>query len=455
MASKPRSRQIPPTKMPGLHTPAGSKRCLDPPHERARRPASSAPRVERAHVRAARRAPRTATARARARSASRGSRCGSSVTHDEPERGAAHQRAAESRRPRATARELRSGRPDTRTHRRARAALAVALRVPQLGVVLDHARRRARRRAARARRPRPAAAAAAPPKRASTAPAPPRQRTSSALVLERRRARARGAPRASRVRVVAARRSRVAVWRGSGCSRTATSRISAERAERAGEELGEVVARHVLDHLAARLGHACRRTAPRVMPSTRSRGAAVAVAQRAGVAGGDHAADRGAAPVAQGGSSASIWPAVGERAPARAASGTPASSTAVRSPSLCSTICVEPGGGDSTSAVRRGVPHPSFVPPPADRTQRPPRRSRAAAPPAPAARRRPRADGHQNRSAMPGLPPAGAAGTGPGTSPHSRGVGITLPGLARPPGSNAQRSRWNASRSGSSNIFGM
>ena len=47
------------------------------------------------------------------------------------------------------------------------------------------------------------------------------------------------------------------------------------------------------------------------------------------------------------------------------------------------------------------------------------------------------------------------AGTGPGTSPHSRGVGITLPGLASPAGSNAQRSRWNAARSGSSNIFGM
>ena len=52
-------------------------------------------------------------------------------------------------------------------------------------------------------------------------------------------------------------------------------------------------------------------------------------------------------------------------------------------------------------------------------------------------------------------PPADAAGTGPGTSPHSRGVGITLPGFASPSGSNAQRSFWNAARSGSANIFGM
>ena len=71
-----------------------------------------------------------------------------------------------------------------------------------------------------------------------------------------------------------------------------------ERPVGAGEQLGQVVAGDVLDHLAARLGdravgehhgHADHEVAH----------PAVAVAQRAGVGGGDHAADRGAVVGAQ------------------------------------------------------------------------------------------------------------------------------------------------------------
>ncbi len=61
---------------------------------------------------------------------------------------------------------------------------------------------------------------------------------------------------------------------------------------------------------------------------------------------------------------------------------------------------------------------------------------------------------HQNRSATPAAS-SGCCRYGPGTSPQSRGVGITLPGFARWSGSNAQRSFWNAARSSSPNIAGM
>ncbi len=60
----------------------------------------------------------------------------------------------------------------------------------------------------------------------------------------------------------------------------------------------------------------------------------------------------------------------------------------------------------------------------------------------------------QNRSATPARS-SGCSRYGPGTSPQSRGVGITFPGFASPAGSNAQRRRWNASRSASENISGM
>ena len=60
----------------------------------------------------------------------------------------------------------------------------------------------------------------------------------------------------------------------------------------------------------------------------------------------------------------------------------------------------------------------------------------------------------QNRSATPAAS-TGCWRYGPGTSPHRRGVGMTFPGLARCSGSKAQRSFWNAARSGSENIDGM
>ena len=61
---------------------------------------------------------------------------------------------------------------------------------------------------------------------------------------------------------------------------------------------------------------------------------------------------------------------------------------------------------------------------------------------------------HQKRSANPASS-SGWRRYSPGTSPHRRGVGITLPGLARWSGSNAQRRRWNAPRSASENWSGM
>ena len=51
--------------------------------------------------------------------------------------------------------------------------------------------------------------------------------------------------------------------------------------------------------------------------------------------------------------------------------------------------------------------------------------------------------------------PGPARAYGPGRSPHRRGVGNTLPGLQRPAGSNAQRSRCIVSRSFGPNIFGI
>ena len=198
----------------------------------------------------------------------------------------------------------------------------------------------------------------------------------------------------------------------------------AERSERAGEQLGQVVAGHVLDHLPAgardgavgeRDGHADHEVA----------GGAVARAQRAGVRGCHDAADRGCLSGPE--RRVERKPLTGRRrsAAARLRSGTPASSTAVRSPALCSTIRSRPRVPSSLTGSGRGGPQSSLVPPPTGRTV-PPRASAAAS-----SSREPGASIRTARR----CPPAreGACGTGPGTSPHKprgwhdlAGVGETV-----------------------------
>src|SRR5215210_2876837 len=70
-----------------------------------------------------------------------------------------------------------------------------------------------------------------------------------------------------------------------------------------------------------------------------------------------------------GGSSASIWPSAANTACA-SASRTPAPSTAVKSPTLCSAIASRPAVSRSTAPSGPGVPQPSLVPPPTGRTAR-------------------------------------------------------------------------------------
>ena len=119
------------------------------------------------------------------------------------------------------------------------------------------ARRRPRRprrpRARSARRPRAARRGRAPPKRTSTRPAPSSQATSRQSASSGSRASASDAPRAA-VRVVAARPRTVAVCVGQRVQAHGDRRDQPERAERAREQLRQVIARDVLDHLAAGLG---------------------------------------------------------------------------------------------------------------------------------------------------------------------------------------------------------
>ena len=211
-----------------------------------------------------------------------------------------------------------------------------------------------------------------------------------------------------------------------------------------------------------------------------------------------------------GSSRASCWPAPASRS-ASAASGTPARTTTTRSPAACSTTPVSRRVSRIRSSRRGGVPQSSLVPAPRATTREvvlgghpqqrgrllgrpgaaanradPPTASRSPASPRPG--RRPSASstsvdhlaaGRRRRSlarrvgtgtrrsrgrASPGIrtpprarPPAAGARPRcrPGTSPHSRGVGKTLPGLASPAGSNAHRSSCMVSRSSAVNMRGM
>jgi hypothetical protein len=85
-----------------------------------------------------------------------------------------------------------------------------------------------------------------------------------------------------------------------------------QRPERPREQLGEVVARDVLDHLAARAGERPVRQRDRRADDEVAH-APVAVAQRAGVAGRDHAADRGRRAVPERGVDREHLPVLGER----------------------------------------------------------------------------------------------------------------------------------------------
>ena len=276
-----------------------------------------------------------------------------------------------------------------------RSALRGALRVPE---------RRRRRRRSRWRAP-PGGAGPRPPRPAGAARRPAKRDSSRAA--PRLPAHVEPVCSSARLRRVPQRRARAvgvggAARRGGGRGRQRVQPHGQlddqpERPERAGEQLGEVVARDVLDHLAAALreravgqrhAHADDQVAQ----------AAVAGAQRAGVGRGHHAADGGAA--RSGGSSASIWPALANVAWA-SASGTPASSTAVRSPALCSTISSRPGWR-ARSPPGRG-PHPGELGGAAARRGPAcrPRQRRSARRRAPPVVRGGLRHVHQNRSATP------------------------------------------------------
>ena len=130
--------------------------------------------------------------------------------------------------------------------------------------------------------------AVAPPKRASRRPEPSCQAASSESASSGSRASWIAACASTSGSSVAP--TAVALPTGLGCSRTVTRHDQPERPVGAGEQLGEVVARDVLDHLAAGLGERAVRERERDADDQVAH-AAVAVAQRAGVAGRDHAAD--------------------------------------------------------------------------------------------------------------------------------------------------------------------
>ena len=162
------------------------------------------------------------------------------------------------------------------------AALVDALRHPQLVVVLDDgALLEPERRAIRATVAAAWSAAAALPKRTSSRPAPSRQSTSRQSASSGCAASAVAAAPSTSGSSLAP--IAVAVRGGSGCSRTATRTISPSVPSEPVNSLRQVVARDVLDHLAA---GACAS-----VPSRQRDGraddevahAAVAVAQRAGV----------------------------------------------------------------------------------------------------------------------------------------------------------------------------
>ena len=230
-----------------------------------------------------------------------------------------------------------------------------------------------------------------------------------------------------------------------------------ERPERPGKQLGQVVTRHVLDHLAAGLGdRAVRQRHGDSQHEVARR--AISVAQRPGVAAGDHATNRGllARPERR---------VEREHLTRRAHLLLEACDRHARLDDrreIALVVLDDPvqrrrrqlhvrvGSGRSPPKLRAAATHPqrdAFAPTGSHQCARLLLAlwrflAQLACPHG------------QNRSAMPAAS-SGCCRYSPGTSPQSRGVGITLPGFARPAGSNAQRSRVKASKSGSSNMRGM
>ena len=346
MSSKPLTAST-----PGAQAPGGVEALLHAAHQleqRRRRARPTGPPL--AHVR--RRVEHDARRRRHAAQRPRASGAASGRvirSQDRPERRAAHRAAPSGARDRQHVRQVGlAARTRAPSCPLAARALAVALRGPE---------RRRRPRPAPVEPGSPMSGAAPPPAgrgaRRRSGPARPvavlpahveADCSSSGAWRERcrRRGRASAGSRSAR--------TAVAVAAGSGCRRTDTSRIAPERAERAGEQLGQVVAGHVLDHLAAGLRaravgerhRACR-------PPGRAR-------RRSGERSGPESPLATTPPTVappSGGSSASIWPACGERAPGRAASGTPASSDRGQVAGVVLDDPVEPGGGELDVGLER------------------------------------------------------------------------------------------------------
>ena len=231
----------------------------------------------------------------------------------------------------------------------------------------------------------------------------------------------------------------------------------AEGAERAREQLRQVIARDVLDHLAARLGDRAVGQRHRHADDQVAR-RPVAVAQRARVAGRDDAADRRRPSGPSGGSSASIWSACGEPRLRRGQRDARVENRRQVALVVLDDVGRSPPSTARPRPARRRRPSRASCPPRPGTHVGPRRRSGAAArrrPPCEAGNSRVTvSEATQNRSAIPAAS-SGCWRYGPGTSPQRRGVGITFSGFAIPSGSNAQRRSWNVARSGSENIDGM
>ena len=160
---------------------------------------------------------------------------------------------------------------------------------------------------------------------------------------------------------------------GSGCSRTTTSVIDAERSQRAGEELGQVVSGDVLDHRAARPGD--RAVGERGgHPEEQIPRRAVAMAQRARVGRRDHSAD-GCASVGR--IEREHLPGLGEH---RLRVGQPNAGAEHRG--QVARVVLESGRTPAVESTTSGsgvaAPQLHFVPPPRGRTEPPAASSSAA-----------------------------------------------------------------------------
>ena len=374
-----------PRSTPGLHASGRGRSARDAAHERHRRARASGPQGSSASRTSSGASSTTQGEGARrSRSAATASASAGSVDPGEAEAGAGDHAAASvaralehgaqagldgwtrarpSRRPSAGASRWASHSARVVVTTSLQAALAPAARAPRGGLA------RSRRRSGRA-----------------PCPSPSSQRSVERCELQRAWASSAGG-RGQRGRVVAAAPRAVAVARRQRVQAHGHLADRAERAVGAGEELGQVVAGHVLDHLAARSRDGAVGQRDRT-PSTRSR------RRRSGGAAGRsrpwprrRRSWRRAG--ASGGSSASIWPALGERAPAGRPARTPASSDRGEVALVVLDDPVQLARGELAGSAARPRPSRTWCPPrgphgaPASRPRAaprpPPRRSRARA----------------------------------------------------------------------------